>query len=209
MDASYFDSRYKPHPGRRRVWKAIAEYLQRFIAPSSRVADIGAGYCDFINQIEATGKYAIDTNPDVAKWADSDVRFLRTESIEIVDLPDQSLNVAVMSNLLEHLSPESCGCLFDQLDRLLIAGGRVIVIQPNYFYCYRRYWDDFTHVRAFSHISLRDFLVSRGYRIVNLEKRFIPFSFDSYLPKSYWLTKLYLALPWRPLAGQMLVVAQR
>ena len=51
MDASYFDARYKPHPGRTRVWKAIAEYLQEFVPASSRVADVGAGYCDFINQI--------------------------------------------------------------------------------------------------------------------------------------------------------------
>ena len=209
MDASYFDARYKPHPGRTRVWKAIAEYLQDFIPPSSRVADIGAGYCDFINQIQAATKYAVDTNPDVARLVNPGVQFVPAASIEAIDLPEHSLDVALMSNVLEHLSHERCAVLFDRLDNLLAAEGHVIVIQPNYFYCYRRYWDDFTHVRAFSHVSLRDFLVSRGYRIVRMEKRLLPFSFESPLPKSYWLTKLYLASFWRPLAGQMLVVAQR
>ena len=209
MDPSYFDARYKPHPGRTRVWKAIAEYLQQFIPPSSRVADIGAGYCDFINQIEAATKYAVDTNPDVARSVAPGVRFVSTTSIESIDLPEHSLDVALISNVLEHLSPECCSVLFDRLDQLLVATGQVIVIQPNYFYSYRTYWDDFTHVRAFSHVSLRDFLVSRGYRIVRMEKRFLPFSFESPLPKSYWLTKLYLASFWRPFAGQMLVVAQR
>jgi hypothetical protein len=209
MDASYFDTRYKPHPGRRRVWKAICEYLQRFVPPSSAVIDVGAGYCDFINQIQAKTKYAVDTNPDVARWIAPDVHFIQATSIESIDLPDHSLDVAVISNVLEHLSPEQCSALFDCLDDLLTADGKVMVIQPNYFYCYRRYWDDFTHVRALSHVSLRDFLVSRGYRIVKLEKRFLPFSFESYLPKSYWMTKLYLASFWRPLAAQTLVVAQR
>lgn len=209
MDASYFAARYKPHSGRRLVWKAIAEYLQKFITPSSRVADIGAGYCDFINQIHAATKYAVDTNQDVARLVNPGVQFVPATSIETIDLPKSSLDVAFISNVLEHLSHERCALLFDRLDQLFAAEGRVIVIQPNYFYCSRRYWDDFTHVRAFSHVSLRDFLISRGYQIVRMEKRFLPFSFESPLPKSYWLTKLYLASFWRPLAAQMLVVAQR
>jgi hypothetical protein len=151
----------------------------------------------------------VDTNPDIARLVAPGVQFVSATSIEAIDLPEHSLDVALMSNVLEHLSHERCAVLFDRLDHLLTGEGRVIVIQPNYFYCYRRYWDDFTHVRAFSHVSLRDFLVSRGYRIVKMEKRFLPFSFESPLPKSYWLTKLYLASFWRPLAGQMLVVAQR
>ena len=209
MDASYFAARYKPHPDRGRVWKAITEYLQKFIRPATTIADIGAGYCDFINQIRATTRYAVDTNPEVAGLVAAGVKFVPATAIEDIALPTHSLDVVLMSNILEHLSHDRCDRLFDRLEHLLTPNGRVIVIQPNYFYCYRRYWDDFTHVRAFSHVSLRDFLISRGYRIVMMEKRFLPFSFESPLPKSYWLTKLYLASFWRPLAGQMLVVAQR
>jgi hypothetical protein len=173
------------------------------------VLELGPGYCDFINQIQAGGKYALDVNPDVARMCGSDVRFLHATAIESIDLPPHSVDVVVASNLLEHLSPQQCSSLFDRLDDVLKATGRVIVIQPNYFYSYRRYWDDFTHVRAFSHVSLSDFLVSRGYRLLRVEKKFLPFSFKSFLPKSYWITRLYLASFWRPLGAQMLVVAQR
>ena len=209
MDSSYFETRYTPHPDRKQVWKAICEYLQKFVVPSSVVADVGAGYCDFINQIQAREKYAVDTNPDCARWCASDVRFIKATTIHAIDLPSRSLDVISVSNLLEHLSPQECSSLFDRFDDLLLPAGKIIVIQPNYFYCYRSYWDDFTHVRAFSHVSLSDFLLSRGYRILTMEKRFLPFSFKSHLPKSYWLTKAYLASPWRPRAAQMLVVAQR
>ncbi len=191
------------------MWQAICEYLQKFVAPTSVVADVGAGYCDFINQIHARTKYAVDTNPDGARWCASDVRFIKATTNHAIDLPSRSLDVVMVSNLLEHLSPQECSSLFDRFDDLLTPSGKIIVIQPNYFYCYRSYWDDFTHVRAFSHLSLRDFLLSRGYRILSMEKRFLPFSFKSHLPKSYLLTKLYLASPWRPRAGQMLIVAQR
>jgi hypothetical protein len=209
MDSQYFETRYAPHPDRNRVWKAICEYLQPFIPPPSTVLEVGPGYCDFINQIQAGAKYAADVNPDVALLCAPDVRFLHAAPIEAIDLPPNSVDVVMASNLLEHLSPQQCSNLFDRLDEVLKATGRLIVIQPNYFYSYRRYWDDFTHVRAFSHVSLSDFLVSRGYRLLRVEKKFLPFSFKSFLPKSYWITRLYLASAWRPMAAQMLVVAQR
>lgn len=209
MDSQYFETRYSPHPDRNRVWKAICEYLQPFIPPYGTVLEVGPGYCDFINQIQAGVKYAVDVNPDVARLCGPDVQFLQATPIESIDLPPHSVDVVMASNLLEHLSPQQCSNLFDRFDDVLKATGRVIVIQPNYFYSYRRYWDDFTHVRAFSHVSLSDFLVSRGYRLLRVEKRFLPFSFKSFLPKSYWITRLYLASFWRPLAAQMLVIAQR
>ncbi len=68
---------------------------------------------------------------------------------------------------------------------------------------------DYTHVKAFSHVSLADFVVSRGFALAAVEKRFLPLTLKSRLPKSYWLTRLYLSLPWRPMAGQMLVVATK
>ena len=49
MDSTYFETRYVPHPGRSRVWRAICEYLQPFIEPSSVVMDVGAGYCVLID----------------------------------------------------------------------------------------------------------------------------------------------------------------
>jgi len=209
MDSSYFDTRYTPHPARAKVWKAICEYLQEFVPPSGTVVDVGAGYCDFINQIQAATKFAVDTNPEAARWCAPDVRFVKAAPIEALELPRQSVDVLMVSNLLEHLSPPQCATLFDRFEESLKPTGKLIVIQPNYFYCYRRYWDDFTHVRAFSHVSLVDFLGSRGFQIIAVEKRFLPFSFKSRGPKSYGITKLYLALPWRPLGAQMLVVAQR
>jgi SAM-dependent methyltransferase len=209
MNSSYFNSRYTPDPDRHRVWRAVCEYLQEFIPPDGAVLDVGAGYCDFINQVAAGQKYAADLNPDVARFCARDVHFLQGAAGAPFNLADGSIDVVMASNLVEHLSEPQCTALFDECDRVLRKPGRVILIQPNYYYCYREYWDDFTHVRAFSHVSGCDFLLSRGYTILRAEKRFMPFSFKSWAPKSYWLTRLYLASFWRPMAKQMLIVAQR
>ena len=209
IDPSYFATRYAPDPNRSRVWKAICEYLQPQVAPDSVVLDVGAGYCDFINHIHAGRKYALDRNPELSEYCAPGVKFLCAEAGGPIDIPALSVDVIFASNFLEHLSDRECSDLFDRFDTLLKKSGKIILIQPNYPYCVREYWDDFTHVKAWSHVSLADYLVSRGYRILRMEKRFIPFSFKSVLPKSYWLTRLYLHSFWRPLAKQMLIVAER
>ncbi len=208
MDQHYFASRYTYDPARVRVWRAVCEYLQRYIAPGDTVLELGAGYCDFINQIHAAKKYALDVNPEVAKYCAPDVTFLHAAA-DRLPVDAGSVDVIHASNLLEHLDPGQLDGLFAHIDRILKPRGTLMLIQPNIFYAYRRYWDDYTHVKAFSHVSLPDFLVSKQFTIAAVEKRFLPLTLKSALPKSYWLTKLYLSLPWRPMAGQMLVVATK
>jgi SAM-dependent methyltransferase len=191
-----------------RVWAAICAYLQRYVDPADTVLELGAGYCDFINQIRAGKKLALDVNAEVAKYCAPDVTFLHAGA-DAIPIDVGSVNVILASNLLEHLGARELDDLFAHIDRILTPGGRLILIQPNIYYAYRRYWDDYTHVKAFSHVSLPDFLVSKRFTIVTVEKRFLPLTLKSALPKSSWLTTLYLSLPWRPMAGQMLVVATK
>jgi ubiquinone/menaquinone biosynthesis C-methylase UbiE len=208
VDSHYFASRYTYDPGRARVWRAICEYLQCYVTPGDAVLELGAGYCDFINQIRADTKYALDANADVAKFCAPGVTFVHSGA-DALPLGAGSVNVILASNLLEHLTNAELDALFVHIDRVLRPGGTLLLIQPNIFYAYRRYWDDYTHVKAFSHVSLADFLVSKGFTIAAAEPRFLPLTMKSVLPKSYLLTKTYLALPWRPLAGQMLVAARK
>ena len=206
MNQNYFTTRYSPDPGRAAVWRAICEYIQEFVPRNATVLDLGAGYCDGINGLRATKKYAVDVSPEVAGFCAADVEF-KCGTLESVDLPPRSLDVVLASNFLEHLTIDQCSAVFDRLDLLLKPSGRVILIQPNYYYCFRDYWDDFTHVRAFTHVTLGDYLLSRGYKLIRVEKRFLPLGFKSRVPKSYWMTKMFLASFWRPLAKQMLIVA--
>ncbi len=205
---SYFEVRYSFDPGRTRVWKAITEHLQRYVPPDGSVLELGAGYADFINQIRAARKHAVDRHPGVARFCAPDVSFRAGESRRL-ELKDESVDALFASNLLEHLDEAALRDTMAEAGRVLRPGGRLILVQPNYYYCYRRYWDDFTHVKAWSHESLPDFLRASGYALERVDPRFLPLTFKGRLPKSYWLTKLYLALPWRPLAGQMLVVGRR
>lgn len=208
MDESYYETRYRPDAGRAVVWRAIAEYLQRHIPEGATLLELGAGYCEFINQVRAARKYALDASVVSGRHCAPGVTFLHSDATRIA-VADGELDCVFASNLLEHLTDPELGQLASELRRTLKPGGKLVLMQPNYYYCYREYWDDFTHRKAFSHNSLGDFLESEGFTVEASEPRFMPFSFHSKLPTSYFLTRLYLSLPWRPLAKQMLFVARR
>jgi len=204
---NYYESRYTFDEGRKKVWKAICEYLNKFITENDVIVDVGAGYCDFINQIDAKNKIAIDTNTESGKFCDKDVDFY--PSFESFLATKRNVDVFFMSNLLEHLTDSEAQSLLSSVLNSLNKGGKLIIIQPNYYYAYREYWDDYTHIKAYSHTSLTDLLKSAGFKIEKCEKRFLPFTMKSFLPKTYFLTKLFLSLPISPFAKQMLIVAYK
>jgi SAM-dependent methyltransferase len=208
MAPDYFQTRYTFDKGRKEVWKAVCEYLSRYISPQAAVLDIGSGYCDFINNVKAKSKVAIDFDLNSKQYCNSDVTFIHQSALEM-GFDEHVFDVVFASNFFEHLTDSELDIVTSKIYKSLKENGKLILIQPNYYYAYRTYWDDFTHKKAFSHVSLPDFLVTKGFKIIKTEKKFLPFSFKSLLPKSYYLTKLYLKSFWRPFAKQMLVIAEK
>lgn len=208
--ASYYTTRYTPDPGRTKVWCAIIDYLERYIGSScDAVIDIGCGYGDFINNVKAKKKYAIDLNPDAADYLVDSVQFHSTKVTNLSCIADASVDIAFSSNLLEHLSDDELAVAAEEFLRILRPGGLFITMQPNFYYAYREYFDDFTHKKVFSHESLADFFRANEFELVAMEKKFLPFSLRSRLPKTYFLTRMYLASFYRPSAKQMLGVFRK
>lgn len=208
--SDYYQTRYTYDNGRAKVWKAIAEYLQRFVeANTDSVVDLGAGYCDFINNIAARERTAIDKNPEGAKFCGDGVKFHCASATDLGVLEVASTDVMFASNLLEHLDDRELAVAMDEFRRVLKPRAKVILLQPNYRYAYREYFDDYTHKKVFTHVSLKDFFEAGGFHAIHVAPRFLPFSLKSRLPKSYILTKLYLNSFFKPMAKQMLLVFQK
>jgi SAM-dependent methyltransferase len=191
------------------VWKVLAGYLQRFVPTGSVVLDLGAGYCGFINNIDAREKHAVDLSPTVQEHAAPGVRTYVGDVTDLSMLASGSVDVVFASNLLEHLDDEPLAATLAEVLRVLPKGGRFIVMQPNFAHAWRNYFDDFTHRRIFTHISLRDVLRAQGFTMIAIKDRFLPYSMRSSLPTHPWLVALYLRSPIKPFAGQMLLVGEK
>lgn len=206
----YYATRFKPDPRRDAVWHHIALYLSRWWQPDAAVLDVGAGYCSFINAVRADRRVAIDLNAVIAQFAAPGVETLIGSATHVAQLVgDGRFDVVFSSNLLEHLDREQIAQVLDGARTVLRPGGRLILMGPNFRLCAKRYWDDYTHVTALSDVSLSDFVSSRRFHVVHVEPRFMPFSIKTRFARLSGLTPLYLRSPIRPLAGQMLVVAEK
>jgi SAM-dependent methyltransferase len=205
----YYSSRFGFIPHREVVWNSITRYLQEHFSFGERVLELGAGYCAWINNVKANEKHALDIYPEFGQFGNDNLRTNVGSCDNLSIYQSNYFDSVLASNLLEHLNEDSLIKTCEEVLRILKPGGLFIVIQPNFYYSYREYFHDYTHEKVFTHVSLTDFLQSFDFTIKSMQPRFMPFSFKKGLPVWPWLVALYLRLPFRPFAGQMLIVASK
>lgn len=195
------------------IWQILCrQFFSRYIKPTDTVVDVGAGYCEFINNIEASRKIAVDLNPEVRRFAHPEVQVINAPCTAIRELPAESADVVFMSNFLEHLPDKQLVLdTFREARRILSSTGRVIVLQPNIRFLYSEYWDFFDHHTALSDRSLVEGLELAGFTPETVIPQFLPYTTKSRLPQAPWLVGLYLRFPpaWKLLGKQALVVARK
>ena len=193
------------------LWKVLCQsFLQRYVSESDVVVDLGAGYCEFINNIRCGRKIAVDPNEDIRSYAADGVTVILGTAGDLSGLEDATVDVVFASNLFEHLpSKEVLVSVLREVRRVLRPGGSLLILQPNIRYAYKEYWDYFDHYLPLSHLSMSEVLELEGFKIEEVRPRFLPYTVKSRLPKSALLVRLYLSLrPLHLLLGkQMFLVA--
>jgi SAM-dependent methyltransferase len=208
---TYHTAHLTHDPARSVVWKVVAHHLAEHIPPDADVLEIGAGYCDWINHVRAARRVAVDVWPEVSRHAAPGVEaVLLDASGGLTPFGEATFDVVLASNLLEHFPPDTAAAVARDVWRVLRPGGRFIIIQPNFRYAWRSYFDDYTHRAVFTDVSIAAMLRAQGFRVDRAQPRFLPYSMQgSRVPITSWLVKAYLLSPIKPFAGQMLVVASR
>ncbi len=212
MTDSYYKSRYTWDSGRPVVWKEIVSYLSKYIPQDGTVLDLGAGYCDFINNVKAKNKIAVDYSPDFKNYAEKNVKAIESPVTDLSPVSSDSVDVAFASNLFEHLTDDELTETIKEIKRVLKKDGKLILMQPNFRLSAKTYFDDPTHKKIFSDKSLKAFLISHDFKIELEKPRFLPFSLNSRpkaIPLHPILVRAYIHSPVKPFAGQMLFVAKK
>ena len=198
---------------RNRVWLVLtSSFFSRWIAPMDAVLDLGCGYGEFINNIRAGQKWAMDLNPEAPRHIGKDVRFLHQDCSAAWPLPEASLDAVFTSNFLEHLpDQDSLKRALRQAHRCLKPGGRFIAMGPNIKYLPGRYWDFFDHHLALTERSLAEGLEMVGFKIERAIPRFLPYTLVGAPRYPLFLVRLYVLLPWLwwSIGKQFLVVGTK
>lgn len=198
---------------RARVWQILcSRFFSRYIPSDASVLDLGAGWGEFINQIGARRKLAMDLNPETGARVGPDVEFLAQDCSRPWPLESESLDVVFTSNFLEHLPGKSeVERTVHEAARCLRPGGRLICLGPNIRYVGGAYWDFWDHHVPLSDASLAELLRLAGLSIERGLPRFLPYTMSrGWVPPSS-LVRLYLALPllWPLFGKQFLVIGRK
>jgi SAM-dependent methyltransferase len=199
---------------RSKLWETICRsFFDRYVPRDGTVLDVGAGYCDFINNVRARHRLVVDLNPDTVGAA--------AEGVEVFTLPlerlgeaigPDSIDLAFASNVFEHLrSPDILLDILAALRSALRPGGLLIIMQPNVRALGGAFWDFVDHTLPLTDKGMAEALEISGFEIIERRARFLPYTTKSHLPRWSFLVRLYLALrPAQWLMGkQMLLVARR
>jgi SAM-dependent methyltransferase len=209
MSEGYHDTRLAFDPRRETVWKALWRYHFRSIVPADGcVLDLGCGYGDFINQVEAKRRIALDSWEGFPAHLRPGVEPIVGSVTDLGGIEAGSVDFAFASNLFEHLTQADFAAALAALRGKLTARGSLAILQPNWRYAFREYFDDYTHVSIYSHVSLADFLRANGWEVIEMRPRFLPLTVKSRLPVWPPLIGAYLKSPLKPLGKQMLVRAR-
>jgi SAM-dependent methyltransferase len=198
---------------RRQIWKVLCEnFFQRYVRQTDTVLELACGFGEFISNIRAARKIALDLNPDSARLLPADVEFHLKDAKKLDGIADGEVDVCFVSNFFEHLkTKDEMDELLAQVHRVLRPAGRLVALQPNIKYAPGDYWDFYDHHLPLSHRSCAEAFLKAGFEVEELIDRFLPFTTLSPLPKHPFFVRWYLRLrpAWRFLGRQFLIVGRK
>ena len=196
---------------RLKVWKVLVEqFFSRHIEPDATVLDLGCGYGQFINNVQAARKYAMDMNPRARAFLAEGVTFLEQDCARAWPVLSESLDAVFTSNFFEHLPDKrALSDTLNQAHRCLRPGGRLIAMGPNIRYTHGAYWDFFDHHLPLTELSMKEALEISGFRARLIIPRFLPYTMVNAPRYPTGLLRAYLSMPfiWRCFGQQFLIIA--
>ncbi len=198
---------------RRGVWRILCtDFFAKYIPERSTILDIGAGWGEFINNIDAARKLAMDLNADTKDRLSREVEILQQDCSQKWQVESGTLDLVFTSNFLEHLpdkaSVERTIC---ETHRCLKDGGIVICLGPNIKFLPGAYWDFWDHRVPLTDSSLAELLKMNGFTIDLCVPRFLPYTMSTGRTPPLFLVRLYLKVPlvWPLFGKQFLIIGRK
>lgn len=198
---------------RNAVWKVLTrDFFQNDIPKNSTVLDLGCGWGEFINNIQAGRKYAMDLNPRSREKLKKDVIFIEQDCSQSWSVEESSLDVIFTSNFFEHIpTKEMLSSILKQSYKSLKPGGKLICLGPNIKYLPGAYWEFWDHYLPLTENSMEEGMRLSGFKVVRKVDRFLPYTMVNKRKVPVAFIQWYLNMPWfwRFFGKQFLVVGEK
>lgn len=198
---------------RNEIWKILVEnFFGRWIPGDSSVLDLGCGYGEFINNVSANDRHAMDLNPEASDRLDTNIQFHKQDCSEPWSIEENSLDLVFTSNFFEHLpNKQVLSQTIQHIHRHLKPNGRLIMLGPNIAALKGNYWDFWDHHVPLSDQSACELLELHGFAIEKSIRRFLPYNMVRIRKRPLALVKLYIRLPfiWRFFGAQFLIISRK
>lgn len=195
------------------IWKVLCNnFFQKYINKTDIVIDVACGHREFINNIIASNKIAIDLNPESKKFLDSSINFYQLSASNISQVGEGIADVLFVSNFLEHLRDKTAlEEFYDQVLSLLKPGGKFMILGPNLRYMPGKYWDYYDHFLGLTHFSLIESLELHGFKIILCIDKFLPHSDRGKSLPHPILPWGYLKFPfvWKIMGKQFFIICEK
>ncbi len=124
-------------PRRDVVWRSLWRFhFLKLISPNDCVLDLGCGYGDFINNVVARRRIAVDSWEHFPEYVDPHVERVVGSVTDLAFIEAAVIDFAFASNLFEHLSQVDFARVLEILRTKLNENGTLNILQPNYRYAY-------------------------------------------------------------------------
>ena len=198
---------------RNSVWQVLTrDYFQKIIGENKSILDLGCGWGEFINNISADKKIAMDLNPDSKRKVEGNVVVYNQDCSDNWQIEESTLDFVFTSNFLEHLpNKSSLTNTLKHAFKSLKKGGKILCLGPNLLYTGDSYWDFYDHHIGLTHNSMKEALELVGFKVKTVIPKFLPYTMSDGKEPPIILLKLYLKVPlfWKVFGKQFFIVAEK
>jgi len=190
----------------------IDEAFSRWLRSADTVLDLGTGQGEFINQVKAHRRFAMDLNPYSRSFVDAGVMCIEQDCSEPWKVAAESLDVVFTSKCFEHLpDKQALRRTFEQAYVALRPGGRLITMGPNIRLVPGSSWDLWDHYLPLTERSVVELAGLTGFAAECANPATLPYTMSQGATPPLWMVRLYCRLPfvWRFIGKQFVVVMRK
>lgn len=167
--STFYDLKKKPISN---YQEQFVDYnINRFHLTNGKLLEIGCGRGDFINKFsqKKVECYATDILPEAENFLEKIVKFKQNDiGKERLPFNDNFFNAIYTKSLIEHINNHSF--FFNECKRVLKKGGKLIIYTPDWETQYLHFYDDITHIKPFTKITLENCFSMYDFKNYNVEK---------------------------------------